>query len=79
MIYDIDTVEGMEKAKRWTLAFLDLIREGGSWGVPRSGTVYRFYKSKLLAVRLLGPGDESVERVLNELGYLITDELPTEH
>lgn len=79
MNFDLDTVEGMENAKRWTLNFLSLLREGGSWGVPRSSSVYRFYQSKLQAVRLHGDGDEAVERVLKEVGYHVSTEQPTEH
>lgn len=39
MNYDLDTKEGLANAVAWTNNTLALLRDGGQWAVPRSGTI----------------------------------------
>jgi hypothetical protein len=74
MNYDIDTKDGMANSVAWTEKLFSTMRDGTVWGVPRSGTLVRVCPSKKEAtiVRGLMP-DESIERVIKEMGWTIVD------
>ena len=65
---NLDTPEGMEAAKQWTHNFISQLNEGGIWGVPRSNSGYRIWRSNKTYSCIMG-GEECIERVLQELGY----------
>lgn len=67
---DINTPEGMEAAKQWTAAFIGNLNDGGTWGIPRSGSAYVFSFTDMTATCIAG-GEPDVERVLEELGYRV--------
>lgn len=69
---NIDTPEGMEQAKRWQESLIDSVKDGGTWLVPRSGSVYTLDKAKKQATKVvqLVP-DESVDRVFAALGWTV--------
>lgn len=70
MNYDLDTPGGMSNAIVWTNQCLNLLRDGGVWTVPRSGTVVTVvsHASKTLLVSSARP-DPSITRVLREGGW----------
>jgi hypothetical protein len=70
--YDLDTTDGMANAIAWTENCLSLIRTGGTWFVPRSGTVVTVlnHSTKLCKVLSTLP-DPSIERVLRAAGWRI--------
>lgn len=72
-MYDLDSPEGMDRAKVWTLALISLIHEGGKWVVPRSGAIYTFFHSTKTAHRASYLADSGVDRVLRELGWQVFD------
>lgn len=71
MDWDIDTPDGMRLSKQWLESLIKLIAEGGIWGVPRSQTMYRIYKSKQLVERYQGPGDPAIERVFKAINWTV--------
>ncbi len=40
MNYDLDTPEGLENSITWMEQLLASIKDGGTWGIPRSLSVY---------------------------------------
>jgi len=75
MNYDLDTKDGMEKAKAWTQGMIEALSNNGTWVVPRSGTVISFDKhgKKCRVCSIIK--DESIGRVLRELGYEVSEEI----
>ena len=68
MSFDLDKKEGMENAIAWLQNTIDLLREGGMWGIPRSGAIYCFNKrtKTFTSVNSDGPTD----RVLAAMGWV---------
>ena len=73
MNYDLDTTEGMENARRWTLYLLSQIVEGGVWCVPRSFSIYRISHQTRTATKLSGSAEPGITRVLLALGWKVDD------
>lgn len=73
--YNLDTDEGMANAVLWTNNTLALLRDGGIWYVPRSGTVVTVvgHADKTARVRSFVP-DPSIERVLRAGGWSIHEQ-----
>lgn len=69
---DINTKQGMAAAKAWTEQLLSTLNDGGTWAVPRSGTIIRFDKTnkKARVIHQMSP-DISIERVLEAMGWEI--------
>jgi len=65
----------MEDRIAWTRQHFALIKEGGSWIVPRSMTIYTIYHSTKTVIRTSGPGDPAVETVIREMGWKL--DVPT--
>ena len=65
---DINTKQGMEEAKNWTIEFITLIEDGGFWAVPRSGSIYQVWHSTR-EFRHVANGESCIDRVLKALGY----------
>jgi len=73
MNYDIDTPEGMDNAVEWTLRQLALLKDGGTWYVPRSGTLVTIDRKANVAT-LTGPEPElAIERVLLACGWVVVN------
>lgn len=72
-MYDLDTPEGMERAKAWMLAVLSIIKPGGTWVVQRSGAVYTLHHDTKTAHRAAYLFDAGADRVLRELGWQVYD------
>ena len=69
---DINTKQGMAAAKAWTEQLLSTLNDGGTWAVPRSGTIIRFDKTnkKARVIHQMSP-DTTRERVLEVMGWEI--------
>lgn len=72
MNYDLDTKQGMVNAITWTKKLIAHLSDGGTWVIPRSGTVVTFDKKTQTAV-VDAPfaRDPSVTRVLKAMGWKI--------
>jgi hypothetical protein len=44
----------MAQAKEWMENFLPRFKEGGVWGIPRAGSIYRIEGSRKTVVRIEG-------------------------
>lgn len=73
MIYDIDTPEGMENAKRWQESLIAKVADGATWTVPRSGSIITFDKKNKVATITSLMGDESIVRVFKEIGWTVKE------
>ena len=73
MNYDLDTEEGMKNAIKWTNSALALLRDGGTWIVPRSVTVVTRIDETHCRVREFVP-DPSIKRVLLAAGYVVNSD-----
>lgn len=75
MNFDLNTTEGMNNAVRWTRNHFELINDGGSWGIPRSGTIVRINKKEKIAtiVRGFAP-DPSIKQVIEAMGWTVIEE-----
>ena len=66
---NISTTEGMEQAVAWQTAHCALIKEGGSWVVPRSGTVITIsHKNKQATLYGLLP-EPDIGKVFEAMGW----------
>lgn len=71
MQLDLDTKEGMEGAVAFTRSLLGFIKDGGTWVVPRSGTLIRIDHTNKIATRLCG--SEAFPRVFKAMGWTWKD------
>jgi hypothetical protein len=73
-MYDLDTEEGMANAIAWTNRTLEILNDGGVWGVPRSGMLVRMVSRKDKKVRVIDGllPDPSIPRVLKAAGWTLT-------
>ena len=75
-MYDLNTESGMAAAKTWTANLLASLTDTGAWVVPRSGSLVTVNKTeKQATVTGLFP-EPSIVRVLQELGYTVTEVSP---
>lgn len=65
---DIDTADGMAEAVKWQSQFLELMGDGGKWGVPRSESIYEVHPTKKIAIRERN-GEEEIDRVFKAMGW----------
>jgi hypothetical protein len=73
MNYDLNSKEGMANAKRWTLATLSMVRDGGVWAVPRTASVYVVdHKAKTLTRSGMKP-DPSINKVAAAIGWRVIE------
>jgi len=63
----------MAQAKEWMEKFLPRFKEGGVWGIPRAGSIYRIEGSRKTVVRVEGEGDKATEEVLAAIGWTIEE------
>ena len=73
MNYDIKTKEGMANSVAWTERLFNMMKDGTTWGIPRSGTAVKVYPSKkeVTIVEGLLP-DDSIEQVIKAMGWKVT-------
>lgn len=73
MNYDLDTEQGMANAKIWTQGLIDNLKDGGTWIVPRSGTMVQVFKDRK-EVRIVGLlPDLALGRVFEAMGYRVIE------
>jgi hypothetical protein len=70
MNYDLGTTAGMRNAVEWTTGMIGIIKDGGTWMVPRSLSVYEIRHSEKIAVRIMG-GEDCIDRVFKEMGWTV--------
>ena len=71
---NINTKQGMRDAKAWTQQLIDSLNDGGSWLVPRSGTIIVFDKVLRIAnIQHEMTQDVSIKKVLREMGWTVTN------
>lgn len=73
-LFDVDTPEGMAKSKQWLRWVLDHVRQGGTWAIPRSGSVYRIDHEAEIAYKTSGEDEPSITKVFNEIGWTVINE-----
>jgi hypothetical protein len=68
--FDIDTPEGMANSITWVNNALDLLKEGGTWFVPRSSTIVTVVSHEFKLCNKVGlMSDDSLTRVLKAAGW----------
>ena len=73
MNYDISTEEGMRNSVLWTEKTLSLIKDGGAWAIPRSGTTVRVsHKDKVAYIS--NSNEPDVVCVLEAAGWTVKKE-----
>ena len=73
-MYDINTIEGMNRAVEWTRETFEQIKDGGVWIVPRSGTIVTVHHNTRSVT--INPGflpDTSIKRVIEAMGWSVDD------
>ena len=69
---NINTPQGLQDAVRWTENLFAQIKPGGTWMVPRSGTVLQiFHDAKLVHVTAGPVPDPSLTRVIEAMGWTV--------
>lgn len=72
--YDLDTKEGMNNAVIWTRNMFSLIKDGGTWMVPRSMTMVRINHTDKVATLIVGfAPDPSLKRVIEAMGWTVVE------
>ena len=70
---DIETSAGMKDAIAWTENLFKMIKDGGTWAVPRSTTIYQIDKiNKKATVLHQRKPDTSIDAVLRAMGWEVT-------
>lgn len=68
---DIDDPEQRRQAVQWLVNYLRMIKDGGSWAIPRSRTVYTVSHQTKTLTRTAGPGDPPTEDIAREAGWKV--------
>lgn len=73
--YDLDSVEGMNNAITWTRNMFSLIKDNGTWMVPRSMTMVRINHTDKIATLVVGfAPDPSLRRVIEAMGWTVIEQ-----
>ena len=64
----------MDRAKLWMAEFLESVKDGGHWAIPRANSIYRIDHARKAAVRVAGAGDKATEEVLAAIGWMVEQE-----
>ena len=71
---NLNTEEGMKEAIQWQRALIDSLVDGGTWVVPRSGTIITFNKQTRTATfTLQGDPEPDIQRVLLRMGWDVVE------
>ena len=74
MNYNLDTKDGMNAAIKWTQQMFDALKDGGAWGIPRSGTLVRINREEKIATITVGfAPDPSIRRVIEAMGWTVIE------
>ncbi len=73
MEFDLNTYEGLRAAVKWQTRMVSMIKEGGSWIVPRSGSVYVLYHTQKKAFKMMGSPEPDITRVFEEMGWTVKE------
>jgi hypothetical protein len=71
MNFDINTIDGMTNAMKWQAAMLSYIRQGGTWIVPRSMSLYEIDHTNRVATKRTGSDEPEIERVFEGMGWRV--------
>jgi hypothetical protein len=70
--YDLDTKEGMANAVKWTEQMFNVLNDGASWGLPRSGTLVRVNKQTKTATITQGfAPEDGLAQVIRAMGWKV--------
>lgn len=70
MNYDINTQEGLKNSVEWTRKMFSMIKNGGTWAIPRSGAIVRIdHTNNTAHITLAGKSEPDVVRVIQEMGW----------
>jgi hypothetical protein len=74
---NLDTKEGMDAAVAWTNNCLSMLKDGGVWIVPRSGTqvLVLSYAKRSCMITCTIP-DPTIQRVLLAAGWTVNGQAP---
>jgi hypothetical protein len=75
MNYDINTEQGMANSVRWTERTMRRLNDGGTWVIPRSGTVVTKVsgKGKTCHYKEGFASDLTIPRVLKAAGWTFVE------
>lgn len=68
---NIDTEQGMAAAVAWQTALVGKIKDGGTWIVPRSHSIYNINHKMKYARKISGDPEPSIERVFEAMGWRV--------
>jgi len=72
MNYDLHTKEGMANAVKWTEQMFNVLNDGTSWGLPRSGTLVRIDRPTKTATITQGfAPEEGLVQVIRAMGWKV--------
>lgn len=72
MNFDVETKDGLKNSVEWTERMFGLINEGGSWAIPRSGTVVRVsHKTKTVTITDGMYPEHALRKVIRAMGWTI--------
>jgi len=67
--WDISTEEGMANSIEWTRRQFALLKDGGTWIVPRSGTIVTVDHTNKRATKSGRYREDAVRRVVEAMGW----------
>lgn len=72
--FDLSTRQGMANSVAWLNDYLEQLKEGGTWMIPRSGTVYNIRHSDKTAIKLMATlPDPALDKVFRAAGWKVVD------
>ena len=72
MNFDLDTKQGMANAVLWTRSLFERLNDGGTWAVPRSGTIITInHTNKTATIKVGHRPDPSLKRVIEAMGWTV--------
>lgn len=75
MNFNLDTEQGMANAVLWTQALFERINNGGTWVVPRSGTIITVHhNNKTATIKSGHTPDPSLKRVIKAMGWDVKEQ-----
>jgi len=70
MNFDLNTKDGLNNSVIWTQRMFSMIKDGGTWAIPRSGAIVRVDHSNNTAhITLAGFPEPDVEKVIKAMGW----------
>ena len=70
MNFDLNTKDGLNNSVMWTQRMFSMIKDGGTWAIPRSGAIVRVDHSNNTAhITLAELPEPDVEKVIKAMGW----------